>query len=326
MFLFLKFWRPCSLDRIILKPAGATAILAAVMLQSSCKTIESRSSVAAVTSTELPATMQCGPNKTFYFHWMSKAGAQGWLKDAGAPAGSNFFSLQAASAQRYPLVPATINTLIRYSQGNGWLAGPGIYLAPEPLSTRDYGDTLLIYRYRDGQGKGLHCDDWSKDLRKEKERNEQAKGSSDLPVLAVYWEPNGYCIGPRAPMAGRGENVVFGLPQVGDAEAFVTEVTNQVSNIEAYIQLFDKLYQNSRLNRLSMNLCSKQPMSGSEIFLQDLYCRTLVSKLAEVLAQSKLGSLSATAKTTLDSLIATYRQLDVSPELMKPIVSFVGPK
>ncbi len=313
MFLSLEELGPCRLDRIIPKPLCMAIILAALMLQFGCKT--QGSGVTAIADS-LPATLGCGPDRTFYFHWMSIAAAQAWLKDAGAPAAANVSSLQAASSPDYPLDPATINYLIRnYTEG---AAGPGVYVSAEPLGTKNFGETLLIFRYRDDQGKGLPCADWRNDTPAKRELSIQAKASPDLPVLARYGlAKQPWFVTPRAPIASRGEHVVFSLPRIGDADAFVSEVTKQVS-LDTFIDSFVSLYQYSARRAQS---CSTRPTNGSEMFVQDLYCRAFVVKLSQFLATASLKASSAAQRTGLGVLIATFQSLAVSPELLSPIVS-----
>jgi len=104
----------------------------------------------------------------------------------------------------------------------------------------------------------------------------------DFPVLAAYQKfIEGHTfivnfIGPRTPIASRGETVVFNLPQVGDAEAYATEVTGKASNIDAAIGVLTTLYQDPE----ATIDCSERPENGSKIFLQEVYCRALVKSLS----------------------------------------------
>ncbi|MCX6109823.1 MAG: hypothetical protein NTZ90_09515 [Proteobacteria bacterium] len=314
MIPFFKTLGLYNLDRLNPKAVHVATIVTLMMLQFGCK---AHGSGVTAATTDLSPTFSCGANKTFYFHWMSEAGAKGWLNDAGAPPALSVTTLQGASSPLYPLSQATISTLIRYYTPNeNSVIGPGVYLASEPTLTYTYGDTLLIFRYRDNKGKGQPCEDWSKDLPKHLERNVQAKGSSDLPLLASYWPSKGYFIGPRAPMAARGESVVFSVPQEGDAEAFADEIINQVSGVDAMIDTYQKLYQNTQW---TVGSCVLEKTNGSKKFLRELYCRTFVNKLLKFLAQSKVTRLSATAKTGLDSLISTFSIMSLSQDLMVPM-------
>ena len=192
---------------IKLRALAPAAMLATIALQFSCKTTNSTTMTLTGNSA---ATLSCGPDRTFYFHWAPESAAKGWLADSGAPPLSDLSSLLPASSPRYALSTKTIDRLIRNDKfGPSWMAGPGVYLAIEPSQTEYFGDTLLIFRFRDSQGKGLLCKDWTKDDDPGRTQNINSPGSPGAPVLAEYDSVSRWFIAPRAPIVSQGESVLF---------------------------------------------------------------------------------------------------------------------
>ncbi|MCX6109003.1 MAG: hypothetical protein NTZ90_05285 [Proteobacteria bacterium] len=218
----------------------------------------------------------------------------------------NFTALQDRAVPHYTVNATLIDSQIRrYNHDNAAL-GPGIYLAPDPLQTKDYGDTLLIFRFRDNQGRGLRCENWLGDSLKYCDRNVLAKGSPDLPLLAQYVQSNPlqWFISPRVPIPSRGEVAQFSLPRVGDADEFVAEFTKELSSIDKFVERLPYMYL--EVDHSTRGLCSNKPANSSMIFVQEVYCQAMAKRLTQLLAQSSPGALNEKTRAGFAQIVAAY--------------------
>ena len=279
------------------------ALLASVLVPLSCKT---QSSGTASVTNDLPTSLDCGPQRTFYFHWSSQQAATFWLHDVGNWQVSDFASLQERSTPLNTVNATVMNRQIRYYKPANAALGPGIYLAVDPIQTAYYGDTLLIFRFRDNQGHGLPCENWLKDQNEHRDRNLLAKASPDLPLLAQYMQIRSvqWFISPRAPIPSRGEVVQFSLPRVGDADEFVAEITKDMATIDKFVDGFSSIYP--RGGEIMRGLCSNKPVNGGMTFVQEAYCQAMAKRLTQMLAQASPSTLNGKTRAGFAQIVATY--------------------
>ncbi len=292
-----------------------------------CKTSSHEdASVQSLKSTE---GGHCGPHKTYYFHWASAEAAKNWIEGASGSQGNLSSQLLPAGSPGYPMNEKLMWTLKHNSNNLANVLGAAVYLAFGPLETHKWGDTLLIFRFRDRQGKGLPCQDWSggNDLAVKARLNKIAN-PSDLPIFIQYRNSltERWYIAPRAADESQGENVVFNLPQAGDAEAFTTELMTSVTTIDEFLVQFtgihfDNIPYSSELS--TRDLCNGKRSNSSETFLQELYCRTLVKKFAQVLSTANPASLAPETKQKLAKFALAYdKQFMNLPEMAAVIKHF----
>ena len=298
----------------IIFPLALAASLGVLLTLASCKTTDAKESIVLADATATDG--DCGPKKTFYFHWASEAAANSWIQREGGPGKSDHSQLQSASSPRYPVTNRLIGSLIEHQTPANEL-GPGVYLAYGPTETHPYGDTLLIFRISDMKGKGLPCINWINQNIERRREVLEAPGSGSLPLLAQYRRDyvGRWYISPRAPkgsLKGGNEIVEFSLPQVGDAEAYVAELMGSASTLDQFFDAFAQIYVQTPMRPDNdatysiKDLCQGKKQNGSEIFLQELYCRAVVKKFSKILAQTNKASIPPETQSKLLNFASYY--------------------
>ena len=137
-------------------------------------------------------------------------------------------------------------------------------------------------------------------------------------------------INPRAPIAGN-EIAEFSLPQVGDAEAYVEEQMGSAPTLDQFLDAFEKIspllddpstHEEFPENPLS-NLCKDKKENGSDLFLQEVYCRAIVKKLSNILAQKNKASIKSETREKLINLVRQYNRKGMAaPEVFATLIEF----
>ena len=203
-------------------------------------------------------------------------------------------------------------------------AGPGIYLAGAPDSSRKFGERLLIFRVTGPDGKGVSCPE-DADF---KAVNDQTKGAarSNLQLLVKY-DTSGHLdiwfISPRVPDHARGEQVVFDRPHQGDAELAASEMITGKTRLE----LLNNFYRASGIGELTDlgGYCLEGTNNASGAFYKKYLCQSLPERLAQALASLPHQPLTPAEKLVLNEIAAGNTNSQINSAALDSILKNIEP-